>query len=189
MTGGLSLIGGGARSGKSALALSLALKQNQRRVFIATSEPFDDEMRDRAHAHRAERGTAFDTIEAPRDADAVVEELCRKPSGTSVVVIDCLTLWLSNLLLADVPTTEIHRRVLFLADILAAAPFPTLVVTNEVGMGLVPETPLGRAFRDLTGRAHQDLASRATSLYFATLGTVVRLKPAPVAVIGTGADG
>jgi adenosylcobinamide kinase / adenosylcobinamide-phosphate guanylyltransferase len=185
---GLSLIGGGARSGKSALALSLALRQNQRRVFIATSEPFDQEMRDRAHAHRAERGAAFDTIEAPRDADAVVEELCREPSGTSVIVIDCLTLWLSNLLLAEVPSSEIRRRVRALSILLVEAPFPTFVVTNEVGMGLVPETPIGRAFRDLTGHAHQDLASRATSLYFATLGTILRLKPAPVAVIGTGAD-
>ena len=174
---GFSLIGGGARSGKSAFALRLALDFPAPRLFLATSEPFDDEMRERARAHRAERGHDFETIEAPRDLDGVVGALRRNARDVSVVVVDCLTLWLSNLLLAGEAPGDIERRVAALAEELAVAPFTTLVVTNEVGMGLVPDTPLGRTFRDLTGRAHQRLAQRASAIYFAALGVVLRLKP------------
>jgi len=183
---GFSLIGGGARSGKSAFALRQALTHPPPRLFLATSEPFDDDMRERARVHRAERGAEFDTIEAPRDLDAVVAELCRRGSGASVVVVDCLTLWLSNLLIAGEAPGDIERRVTALARELARAPFATLLVTNDVGMGVVPETPLGRTFRDLAGRAHQNLAPHATALYFAVLGVVLRLEPGAVTVVGAG---
>lgn len=179
---GFSLIGGGARSGKSAFALRLALQRAPRRVFVATSEPFDDEMRARASAHREERGDAFETLEAPRDLDGVLPALCESAPHPSIVVVDCLTLWLSNLLLADVPAGEIERRAAALGRRLATAPFPTLLVTNEVGMGLVPETRLGRTFRDVAGRVHQSLARDAEAVYFAALGVVLRLKPGIVAL-------
>jgi adenosylcobinamide kinase/adenosylcobinamide-phosphate guanylyltransferase len=183
---GFSLIGGGARSGKSAFALRQALGHPPPRLFLATSEPSDDEMRERARVHRAERGAEFETIEVPRDLDAVVTELCRETRGATVVVVDCLTLWLSNLLLGGETPGDIERRVDALARQLARAPFVTLLVTNEVGMGLVPETALGRAFRDLAGRAHQSLAPHATAIYFAALGVVLRLKPGAVILAGAG---
>ena len=173
----LILIGGGARSGKSAYAVRRALHVTGERVFVATAEAFDDEMSLRIAAHAAERGREFETIEAPRDLERALAGLIAR--APSVVLIDCLTLWLSNLLLTDVPVPEIEQRVERLALMTAAAPFPVLLVTNEVGMGLVPETPIGRQFRDLAGRAHQRLARAAGEVYFAALGCVLRIKPGP----------
>jgi len=178
-----SLIGGGARSGKSTFALRRALQRGPRRLFIATAQAFDDEMRARIDRHIAERGSDFATLEAPHDLDEAVGRLAIGGGLPNVVVIDCLTLWLSNLLLADTPHEAIERRVDTLADALAAATFHTWLVTNEVGMGLVPETPLGRAFRDISGRAHQRLARSASEVYLAALGTVLRLRPGPVELV------
>lgn len=178
---GVTLIGGGARSGKSAFALRLAMRRGSRRVFIATAEPFDDEMRLRVARHARERADRFATIEAPRELEAAIERLSASPPD--VVVIDCLTLWLSNLLLADLREEEIERRVDALSLELVSAPFPTVLVTNEVGMGLVPETPLGRVFRDVAGRAHQRLSRAASEVYLAALGTVLRLRPGPVMAV------
>jgi adenosylcobinamide kinase/adenosylcobinamide-phosphate guanylyltransferase len=184
---GFALVGGGARSGKSSFALRLAQSRGTRRVFIATAIAFDEEMRERIERHKDERGRSFATVEAPRDLDLAVARLARDRESTpDVVLVDCLTLWLSNLLLDGVPASAIEQRVDSLATTLAAAPFASIVVTNEVGMGLVPETPLGRAFRDISGGAHQRLARVASQLYFATMGTVVRLKPAPVALADDG---
>jgi adenosylcobinamide kinase/adenosylcobinamide-phosphate guanylyltransferase len=179
----LVLVGGGARSGKSAFALRLARRRGQRRTFIATAEAFDDEMCARIAAHAAERGPDFRTIEAPRDLDEVLSELMRAPAATDVVVVDCLTLWLSNLLVAGDAVPDVERRATMLAQTLAEAPVPVLLVTNEVGMGLVPETAIGRIFRDVAGRAHQVLARTASEVYLATLGCVLRLKPGPVALV------
>ncbi|WP_394845592.1 bifunctional adenosylcobinamide kinase/adenosylcobinamide-phosphate guanylyltransferase [Pendulispora brunnea] len=173
-----SLIGGGARSGKSAFALHRALQRGPKRLFIATAQAFDDEMRVRIDRHIAERGSDFTTLEAPHDLDEAIARVAQDPPD--IAVIDCLTLWLSNLLLADAPHEAIERRVDALADALASASFHTWLVTNEVGMGLVPETPLGRAFRDISGRAHQRLARSASEVYLAALGTVLRLRPGPV---------
>lgn len=176
----LVLIGGGARSGKSAFAVRRALELGPRRVFVATAEAFDDEMRTRIAAHVAERGLDFTTVEAPRALDAALRELCAEPEPADVVVIDCLTLWLSNLLLANVAVPEIERRVDELAETLASAPFRALLVTNEVGFGLVPETPLGRLFRDVAGRAHQRFSRASGEVYLAALGCMLRIKPSPV---------
>ena len=175
-----ALVGGGARSGKSAFALRLAMQRGKRRVFIATAEAFDDEMRERIARHAAERGRDFETIEAPRELEGALARLALERLDVDVVVVDCLTLWLSNLLLGDLAREAIERRIEDLASVLASSPFETILVTNEVGMGLVPETPLGRAFRDLAGRAHQRLAHRADEVYLAALGVVLRLRPGPV---------
>lgn len=180
----LVLIGGGARSGKSAYAVQRALSLGPRRVFVATAEAFDAEMRARIAAHVAERADKFTTVEAPRELEAALESLKARPEPADVVVIDCLTLWLSNLLLADVPTAEIERRVARLANTCETAAFPVLLVTNEVGFGVVPETALGRQFRDITGRAHQRLARVAGEVLFAALGCMLRLKPAPLVLVG-----
>jgi adenosylcobinamide kinase/adenosylcobinamide-phosphate guanylyltransferase len=182
-TGRLALVGGGARSGKSAFATRLALGCGERRVFVATAVPFDGEMRERIARHVEERGTAFATVEAPLDLEAAVARI----EGADVVLIDCLTLWLSNLLLDGAAPDAVEARVDALARALAAAPFDSVLVTNEVGMGLVPDTPLGRVFRDVAGRAHQRLARSASSIYLAALGVVLRLRPGPVALVGEGA--
>jgi adenosylcobinamide kinase/adenosylcobinamide-phosphate guanylyltransferase len=171
-----ALVGGGARSGKSAFALALARQLGPRRVLLATAQPLDAEMAARIAAHRAERGAHFETIEEPFDLLAALD----RARGADVVVLDCVTLWLSNLLLRGEAEAEVGEKVRALADALRDAPFAAIAITNEVGMGIVPDAPLGRAFRDLAGRAHQDLARRADRIYLAVLGTVLRIRPGPV---------
>ncbi|WP_437279172.1 bifunctional adenosylcobinamide kinase/adenosylcobinamide-phosphate guanylyltransferase [Sorangium sp. So ce375] len=184
----VALIGGGVRSGKSAFALSLARSLGERRAFIATAEAFDDEMRARIDAHVLERGDAFVTVEEP----IALPERIASLSGVDVVVVDCLTLWLSNLLLRD--ETEgralgpIEERIEALAAAVESATPHVVLVSNEVGMGVVPESRLGRAFRDLSGRAHQRLGRSATELYVAVMGAILRLRPGPVALVGGGED-
>jgi adenosylcobinamide kinase/adenosylcobinamide-phosphate guanylyltransferase len=179
----LILIGGGVRSGKSRFALAYARRLGARRVFLATAQAFDEEMRARIDRHREERAQGFLTIEEP----VALPEALGGCAATEVVVVDCLTLWLSNLLCAPLAPEEILRRVDELVRVAAARAAPTLVVTNEVGMGIVPETPLGRAFRDLAGTAHQRLAAAADEIYAALLGTILRLHPAPLATFLGGA--
>lgn len=171
------LIGGGTRSGKSDFALSLARRLGRRRLFLASARAGDDEMRQRIDRHRRTRGPDFETIEEP----LAVADVIRRGGG-DVLVFDCLTLWLANLLLEGQAPEAILDRVADLTDALAAPPLHVLIVTNEVGMGIVPESELGRTFRDLAGLAHQRLAARADEVYFAVLGTMLRLKPQPAFV-------
>lgn len=174
-----ALISGGVRSGKSAFALRWAASFGAKKVFIATAQVFDDEMRQRALNHQAERRDQFRTMECP----FALEDTLRTLNDADVVVIDCLTLWLTNLLLTDVPVATIEQRVVALGEVLKHAPFASIVVSNEVGMGIVPDNALARRFRDVAGRAHQTLAATSTELYFATMGTVLRLRPAPVELV------
>jgi len=179
----LILVGGGARSGKSAFALRYARRLGDRRVFIATAQAYDDEMRVRIARHREERGAAaFTTVEEPLD---LIGALGRAPAG-AVVLVDCLTLWLSNLLLADRTEAELLRAIDDLVAVAPARAGVTLLVSNEVGMGLVPETPLGRRFRDMTGIAHQRLAAVAAESYAAVMGVVLRLYPEPLRTFRAG---
>jgi adenosylcobinamide kinase/adenosylcobinamide-phosphate guanylyltransferase len=177
----LVLIGGGVRCGKSAFALALARRLGQQRVYIATAEARDDEMALRIERHIQERGADFRTIEAPIN----VVEACGSAGDADVVVLDCLTLWLSNLLLRGDAPPAILRQVDRLVETARSTRPHTIVVTNEVGMGIVPETPLGRVFRDLCGRAHQAISARAEEVYFGALGSLIRLKPAPLALVTT----
>ena len=155
-----------------------------RRVFIATAQAWDDEMRARIARHRADRGADFETVEAPLE----LEDAVRAARDASVVVIDCLTLWLTNVMLAeDAPSDDaIAERMAALTDSLAAHRAPVYVVTNEVGMGIVPENALARRFRDVAGRAHQALAARADGIFLAALGVVLRVHPGPVEVARAG---
>jgi adenosylcobinamide kinase/adenosylcobinamide-phosphate guanylyltransferase len=178
----LILVGGGARSGKSAFALRYARRLGERRVFIATAQAYDEEMRVRIARHREERGAVFTTVEEPLD---LIGALGRAPAG-AVVLVDCLTLWLSNLLLADRTEADLLRAIDDLVMVAPARPGVTLLVSNEVGMGLVPETPLGRRFRDMTGIAHQRLAAVAAESYAAVMGVVLRLYPEPVRTFRAG---
>ncbi len=172
------LIGGGVRCGKSAFALTLARGLGPRRVYVATAEARDDEMAERIANHVQERGSDYRTIEAPLD---VVDRLGDLGDlDVDVVVLDCLTLWLSNLLLRGDAEGAILGQVDRLISTLQKKSFDAILITNEVGMGIVPETSLGRAFRDVSGRAHQALARSADQVYFGVLGMMLRLRPAPV---------
>jgi adenosylcobinamide kinase/adenosylcobinamide-phosphate guanylyltransferase len=174
----LTLIGGGARSGKSAFALELARSRASRRVLLATAEPLDAEMAARIAEHQRTRGADFATIEAPLQLPTALRTL----RDADVAVVDCLTLWLSNLLLAGGSEREVAAEVEALAGSVAECCCPVVIVTSEVGMGLVPESALGRAFRDLAGRAHQRLALAADEIFLTVLGVVLRLRPAPLAL-------
>lgn len=174
----LILVGGGARSGKSAFALELARGLGARRAFVATAQALDAEMAARIAAHRVERGGEFETVEAPRDLAGALARV-----EADVVVVDCLTLWLSNLLLRGDDLPRIAAQVEEVAAVLGRRRLHAVLVTNEVGLGLVPETALGRAFRDAAGRTHQRLARDADRVYLAALGCVLRLRPAPLTVV------
>ena len=174
------LVGGGVRCGKSAFALRLAQELGERRTFIATAQAFDAEMAERIAAHKLERTDLFDTLEEPV---SLPETLQAAATRADVVVIDCLTLWLSNLILQDLSADAVAQRVEMLASVLAARRCHVIMVTNEVGMGLVPETSLGRLFRDCAGRAHQRLARECDQVYAGVLGCIMRLRPAPVELV------
>lgn len=181
MSGRIVLIGGGVRSGKSAFAVARARTLGARRAFVATAQAFDDEMLLRIRDHVAERGDAFVTIEEPIELARALDAL----EGFDVAVVDCLTLWLSNLMLAEESRDRIASRVEELVVTLKRKAFPTLLISNEVGMGIVPETPLGRAFRDAAGKMHQRIARSADEIYVAMMGTMIRLRPGPLAVEST----
>jgi adenosylcobinamide kinase/adenosylcobinamide-phosphate guanylyltransferase len=180
--GNLILIGGGVRSGKSAFALTLARKFRGPRAFIATAQALDDEMSMRIKRHQAERGDDFEAHEEPFAVHDVVGSL----QGKEVVVVDCLTLWLSNLLLRGDGEEAILRHTERLCELASNSTCTIIIVSNEVGMGVVPESPLGRSFRDLCGRAHQLINRQAAEVYFAALGVMLRLRPGPVASVSLG---
>ena len=166
------LIVGGARSGKSRRALQLAGETGGRRIFIATAEASDAEMAERIGRHRAERGVEFRTLEVPLD---LVDALEAEVSPDGIVVVDCLTLWLSNLMHHG---RNVVAETNALAAFLAAAPGPVILVSNEVGMGLVPETRLGREFRDAQGELNREVAAVCGRVEFMVAGLPVTVKPA-----------
>nr|WP_295110151.1 bifunctional adenosylcobinamide kinase/adenosylcobinamide-phosphate guanylyltransferase [uncultured Caulobacter sp.] len=167
-----TLVLGGARSGKSAFAQKAAedAALAGRPVMIATGQAFDDEMAERIARHQADRGESWTTIEAPL---ALAEAITALPADV-VAVVDCLTLWLSNLMLAE---HDVEAAAGELVEAVAACPARLWLVSNEVGLGVVPETPLGRRFRDEAGRLHQRLAQVADVVYFVAAGLPLRMKP------------
>jgi len=190
------LVGGGARSGKSRFALTRALELGARGVsgqgidcrgvFVATAEASDDEMRDRIARHREERDARLRTVEAPLELPTALARIFEGEPAADVVLVDCLTLWLSNLLVQGASADEALGRVEELRAVLARRRAPVVLVTNEVGMGLVPDTPLGRVFRDVAGLAHQRLARDADEIHAGVLGLMLRLRPAPVTASDPG---
>lgn len=172
--GTVTLITGGARSGKSAHALTLAQQTSgARRFFIATAEALDDEMRERIAHHRAGRSADFATIEEPIAIGAALLELA---SRADIVVVDCLTLWISNLLMTRRSDEEILDEARELAGAMAGAPFASIVVTDEVGAGIVPENAMARRFRDLLGWTNQALAQTAEHVLLMVAGYPLRVK-------------
>jgi adenosylcobinamide kinase/adenosylcobinamide-phosphate guanylyltransferase len=177
------MLTGGVRSGKSARALELARERSGGRpvLFVATAQAFDDEMRARIDTHRAERPPHWLTLEAPIE---IASALARRASldRPAVVVIDCLTLWVSNLLLslpeeADAEPVVAERTRALLAVLRERAETPVIVVTNEVGLGVVPPTALGRRYRDALGRANQLVAAAADEVILLVSGIDVPIKP------------
>ncbi len=178
----LIVVTGGARSGKSAEAMRLA-QPFERRVFIATAEGFDDEMRERIERHRRERGDRWQTVEAPLDLAGAI--LAVAEPGAAVVV-DCLTVWLGNLMHRDPSTTEGSPPCLeMLAALRRARAARVILVTNEIGMGIVPEDSLSRHFRDVAGRLNQDVAAIADRLILMVCGRPLTIGKAGV---GQGED-
>lgn len=169
---GAALILGGARSGKSRYAETCAAVFGKR-IYVATAEARDDEMARRIAAHRDRRGAAWTTLETPI---AVPETIAARAAPDGVVLVDCLTLWLTNLMLGG---HDVHAARARLAAALVAAAGPVLLVANEVGLGLVPETPLGRAFRDAAGALNQEVAACCGRVVFVAAGLPLTLKGAP----------
>ena len=163
------LILGGARSGKSAFAERL-IGSAANPVYLATGQPLDDEMRDRIEQHRRRRGGHWTTLEEPlRLTDAI----SRAAAPDRPVLVDCLTLWLSNLLLAG---HDLQAETGSLLTLLAAPPGPVILVSNEVGLGVVPEHRLGREFRDHAGQLHQAIAELAQQVYLLVAGQPLTVK-------------
>ncbi len=179
------LILGGARSGKSRFAQQLATELGERVLFLATAKPLDEEMRHRIAHHRRARPSQWRTLEASSGIAQAIREHC---GDAEVVILDCLSLLVANLMSPTHDPTELERvdygtvekevsaeleRVIALTE---ALPLRLIIVSNEVGMGLVPVYPVGRAYRDLLGRANQFIAQRADRVYLVIAGIPLQLK-------------
>ncbi len=170
---GLILVLGGARSGKSSYAQQLAQGLGRERVlYVATAEAGDEEMRERIERHRQGRPPGWRTLEAPRNVGQAIRE---QAGDAEVVLVDCLTMLVSNLLLEGAGEDEVLAQVRELAGCAQRAPH-LIVISNEVGMGLVPPYPLGRAYRDLLGRANQLLAQSAGRVHLLVAGIPLIIK-------------
>lgn len=168
----LTLITGGAKSGKSRFALEKA-EPYDIRAFIATAQAFDDEMKERIRRHKKERKRRFATIEEPLD---LAGALSRLPESTGVAVIDCITVWLGNLMHHENLDREDAAPITGFLETIAHPPCDMVVVTNEVGLGLVPPDAMSRLFRDLAGFLNREVAKRAGSVYLVACGIPLQLK-------------
>lgn len=169
----IHLVTGGARSGKSTWAQRAAEDTGGGDLlFVATAEPLDDDMADRIRRHREDRGPRWRTAEAPIEVAAVI-----RAARADAIVLDCLTLWVSNLLCGqDADDAEIARRADELIDALRAQPAPTWIVTNEVGLGIVPADALSRRYRDGLGRCNQRIAAAADRVTLMVAGLPLSVK-------------
>lgn len=168
-----TLVLGGARSGKSRHAQAMAEASGGRLTFIATAQPFDDEMRDRIARHRADRDARWHTVEAPTNLPIA---LAGADAAGTTILVDCLTLWTSNLLLAD---ADIPAACDALLASLARMDAQVILVANEVGWGIVPDNALARAFRDAAGIVNQRVAAVATHVHLIVAGLPLVLKEPP----------
>lgn len=167
----LTLVLGGASSGKSAFAEDLVVRSGRPRIYIATAQAWDSEMAGKIARHRGMRGEGWTTVEAPHDAASAIGGI----PPNSAALLDCATLWLSNRMLAEADMAAEEEALL---AALRAAPGPVVVVSNEVGLGIVPDTPLGRRFRDAQGRLNCRIAAEADLVVLVAAGLPLVLKGA-----------
>ncbi|KQO54669.1 bifunctional adenosylcobinamide kinase/adenosylcobinamide-phosphate guanylyltransferase [Methylobacterium sp. Leaf85] len=166
----MTLVLGGARSGKSLHAERLVEAHPAPWLYLATAQAWDDEMRERVALHRSRRSADWITRDVPIDlAEAVA-------AATGPVLVDCLTLWLTNLILSEADTEAASAELI---EACGSAPGPVVLVGNEVGLGIVPDNALARRFRDAAGRLHQRLAARADHVVFMVAGLPMIVKPQP----------
>jgi adenosylcobinamide kinase/adenosylcobinamide-phosphate guanylyltransferase len=170
--GRTTLILGGARSGKSRFAQALAEQSEVRLVYVATAGAYDAEMEERIERHREDRGERWETVEEQYDLAAVI---ARHSGSGATLLIDCLTLWLSNMMLNE---QDVARALDGIIAALKVCDGHVILVSNEVGSGIVPETPLGRAFRDEAGRLNQRVAAQADAVALVVAGLPLWLKGA-----------
>ncbi len=164
------LVLGGARSGKSRFAEGIAAGHQGEKTYLATSEIFDDETRLRIDRHVAQRGAGWQTVEEPLDLSGALERL----AGTnSFVLVECVTIWINNLMHHD---RDVAAHVTRLCEVLAKMQGTLVLVSNEVGLGIVPDNALARRFRDEAGRANQLIAEAAGEVYFVAAGLPMALK-------------
>lgn len=172
MSNKIYFITGGARSGKSAFAEKIAGSLGGKRAYIATAQAFDPEMAARIAKHQRSRGDGWDTFEEP----LAVDELLQKLSGRyPVALLDCLTLWLSNVM-ERADDAEIARRCDRLVASAGKFAGTCIIVSNEVGLGIVPDNPLARKFRDLAGTLNQKMAQAADEVFFTASGIPLKIK-------------
>jgi adenosylcobinamide kinase/adenosylcobinamide-phosphate guanylyltransferase len=164
----VTLVLGGARCGKSRFAEQLLERHDGRRVYLATAEALDSEMAERIRRHRERRGSAWQTVEAPLDLPGALAA-----AGDGAVLVDCLTLWLSNLMSAG---RDLAAATAALLDTVARRSAPTVLVSNEVGWGIVPDNALARSFRDAAGLMHQAVAAAADRVVLMVAGLPLLLK-------------
>ncbi len=173
MVNKIYFITGGARSGKSAFAEKIAASITGKRAYLATAQALDAEMVSRIEHHRKRRGSAWDTFEEP----LAVGELLNKLSGRyDVVLLDCLTLWLSNVMAHTAGDEEVSHRSDVLLSAARNVQGTCIIVSNEVGLGIVPDNPLARRFRDLAGFVNQKVAQVADEAYLLTSGIPMKIK-------------
>ena len=165
----LTLVLGGARSGKSAHAEALAEGLGAPWHYIATAQAYDDEMVERIALHRSRRGAGWVAHDAPHDLCRTLDEV----PADAVLLLDCLTLWLSNRLLAE---ADVAAESVALSEVLAKRRGPSFVVSNEVGLGIVPDNALARRFRDAHGRLNQMVAAKADTVIFMVAGLPTKVK-------------
>jgi adenosylcobinamide kinase / adenosylcobinamide-phosphate guanylyltransferase len=170
----LTLITGPARSGKTRLAIEWALTLPPPRIYLATAQNLDSEMDERIRRHREERGSSFQTLEEPIDLGKTLEALREE---SSIIVVDCLTLWGSNLLGAYGEGGQgLQKQIDNFLIASSKSKAPVILIGNEVGWGIVPDNPLARAFRDMIGRLHQEIARIADQVILMVAGIPLIVK-------------
>jgi adenosylcobinamide kinase / adenosylcobinamide-phosphate guanylyltransferase len=168
--GRIILVLGGARSGKSAFAEGLVDRSGLKKCYLATGQVFDDEMRRRVGEHRARRGAEWTLAEEPLE---LCGALGRLASENTAVLVDCLTLWVTNLMVAERGPAE---ETADLVKTLSGLPGTVILVSNEVGLGIVPDNAMARAFRDHAGLLHQSVGGAANEVYFVAAGLPMKMK-------------
>lgn len=171
--GKIIFILGGARSGKSNYAISLAKRLKKKVIFIATCNPLDEEMKERVKKHRKSRPNTWKTIEEEIDIDLLLQKLNRQ---NEIIIIDCLTIWISNLQLKYKNEEKIEDKIKSFLKVLEKIKTTLIIVSNEVGSGIVPENKIARNYRDILGNLNQEVAKLSSEVYFLISGVPIKIK-------------